>query len=161
MVWFDGGTLGAVFMREEEVMTRPRDRYNVAPVPFYSWVPLLTIDAMVYLVKEDMFASVSMRWAGETERNTRFGRICIRKVDDRNVALAAEAWIIDDMGRGVDGRPLMQPVEGFTHPLMYSRPQITPDPPQPATRSRRPLRNIKLRRTPTDGHRHDCEEGES
>jgi len=168
MIWFDGGTLGAVFMREEEEMTRPELPDVVAELPPHPWMALLANDALVWLVKEEMYAVVQMRWQGESSPVTGFGRICIRKWTEDNHLLAAEAWISDHMGRGVDRSQLFWPVEGHTHPLMYARPQIHfPDDPQhrqPAKRGSsltRPARNIRLKKARPDGHSSDCAQSES
>jgi len=74
----------------------------------YSWLCRVKRNGIIWLIKERQFATVE--WEFQEEGLYVTGRIgIVRQIDNR---WSHETWFASPDGRGIDGRPLILPVEG-------------------------------------------------
>jgi len=75
---------------------------NVDWFPTVGWISCLRGGNKIWLVKEDMEATISYNYAYGS------GQICLTKSDTS----ASEFWHVDCNGNGIDGKPLIRPIKG-------------------------------------------------
>lgn len=74
------------------------------------WMRRLKVGHIVWLIKEELWASVACNWI-PPEPGSRAGEIAIRRVIN-NYLQPPECWYINIEGKGLNGGLLMLPAEG-------------------------------------------------